>query len=135
MSKKENKTTLKTSNYVDENGKFRTGNDGRPRGATNKTTRDLRRFITNFLNDKAHEIPTLWDTLDDKDKLSLFMHLSRLVLPKPNEDEPTTPNELKQPVWIVADNSVKLSNEDRERRISELKDKLNIPNLPDIGNR
>jgi hypothetical protein len=86
MSKKENKTTLKTSNYVDENGKFKTGNDGRPKGATNKTTRDLRLFITGFLNDKAHEIPTLWDTLEDKDKLSLFMHLCRLVLPKPIED-------------------------------------------------
>jgi len=86
MSKKENQTTLLTSNYVDENGKFKTGNDGRPKGATNKTTRDLREFITNFLNDKTPEISTLWDTLDDKDKLTLFMHLCRLVLPKPNDD-------------------------------------------------
>ena len=86
MSKKQNQTTLLTSNYVDENGKFKTGNDGRPKGATNKTTRELREFITNFLNDKTPEISTLWDTLDDKDKLTLFMHLCRLVLPKPNDD-------------------------------------------------
>jgi hypothetical protein len=122
MSKKENKSTLKTSSYVDENGKFKTGNDGRPKGATNKTTRDLRLFITGFLNDKAHEIPTLWDTLEDKDKLSLFMHLCRLVLPKPIEDnEREDNNQLKQPIWIVADNSIKSG--------------LNIPHLPDIGNR
>ena len=88
-------------------GKFTNGNDGRPRGATNKTTRDLRHFITNFLNEKTNEIPDLWDTLDNKDKLSLFMHLSRLVLPKPNEDEPTQTNQLKQPIWIVSDNSKK----------------------------
>jgi hypothetical protein len=105
-------------NGRDELGKFTTGNDGKPRGATNKTTRDLRLFITGFLNEKAHEIPTLWDTLEDKDKLSLFMHLCRLVLPKVNEDnEREDNNQLKQPVWMVVDNSVK------------------IPNLPDIGNR
>jgi hypothetical protein len=107
MSKKENNPTLKTSNYVDESGKFKTGNDGRPKGATNKTTRDLRRFITNFLNEKTAEIPDLWDSLDDKDKLSLFMHLSRLVLPKPTDDEPENVNQLKQPIWIIQDNSKK----------------------------
>ncbi len=67
-------------------GKFTTGNDGKPKGATNKNTRDLRDFITGFLNNKTPEISTLWDTLEDKDKLSLFMHLCRLVLPKPIED-------------------------------------------------
>ena len=107
-------------------GKFTTGNDGKPKGATNKNTRDLRDFITGFLNDKAHEIPTLWDTLEDKDKLSLFMHLCRLVLPKPTDDHDREDNnQLKQPIWIVADNSVKISPEDRQRRISELKEKLN----------
>jgi hypothetical protein len=103
-------------------GKFTTGNNGKPKGATNKNTRDLRDFITGFLNDKTPEISTLWDTLEDKDKLSLFMHLCRLVLPKVNEDnEREDNNQLKQPIWIVADNS--------------LKSGLNIPNLPDIGNR
>jgi hypothetical protein len=92
MNKKQNQTTLITSNYVDENGKFKTGNDGRPKGATNKTTRDLREFITGFLNDKTPEISTLWYTLDDKDKLTLFMHLCRLVLPKPNDNINDEPN-------------------------------------------
>jgi len=100
-------------------GKFTTGNNGKPKGATNKNTRDLRDFITGFLNDKTPEISTLWDTLEDKDKLSLFMHLCKLVLPKPIEDhEREDNNQLKQPIWIVADNS--------------LKSGLNIP---DIGNR
>jgi len=72
-------------NGRDEFGKFTTGNDGKPKGAINKTARDLRDFITGFLNEKAHEIPTLWDNLHDKDKLSLFMHLSRLVMPKTKE--------------------------------------------------
>ena len=78
----------------DELGKFTTGNNGKPKGATHKTTRDLREFITGFLNEKTPEISTLWDTLDDRDKLTLFMHLCRLVLPKPNI-EPPTQNEMK----------------------------------------
>lgn len=121
METKENEPLNTDENGRDEQGRFLSGNHGRPKGATNKTTRDLRRFITNFLNEKTNEISDLWETLDDKEKLTLFIHLSRLVLPKPNEDEPTTPNQLKQPVWIIADNSGK--------------DSLNIPNLPDIGNR
>jgi hypothetical protein len=73
-------------NGRDDLGRFTTGNDGRPKGITNKTTRDLRDFVVNFLNGKTPEISTLWDTLDNKDKLSLFMHLCRLVLPKPTDD-------------------------------------------------
>lgn len=83
MSK--NITTKNTSDYVDVNGKFRKGNKGKPRGAANKTTKEVREFITNFLNDKAYEIPHIWDALDDKDKATLYLHLCRLVLPKPPE--------------------------------------------------
>jgi hypothetical protein len=59
---------------------------GKPKGANNKTTKDLQKFITNFLNEKAFEIPLIWDTLDDKDKATLFLHLSKLVMPKQMTD-------------------------------------------------
>jgi len=72
----------------DESGRFKEGNKGKPKGATNTTTRELREFITNFLNDKAYEIPHIWDSLDDKDKASLYLHLSRLVLPKASNEAP-----------------------------------------------
>jgi len=103
----------------DEKGRFAPGNNGKPKGTAHKMTKELREFITNFLNDKSNEIPDMWEQLETKDKLTLFMHLCRLVLPKP-EETPEAPdrNELKQPIWIVADNS--------------LKPGLNIP---DIGNR
>ena len=78
----ENKT-LNTSNYVDENGKFKKGNIGKPKGATNKTTKDLQQFITNFLNEKTFEIPFIWESLDDKEKIMIFLHLAKLVTPKP----------------------------------------------------
>jgi hypothetical protein len=77
-----------TSSYVNEKGKFKKGNKGKPKGATNKNTRDLKEFITSFLNDKSIEIPQMWDELETKDKLTLFMHLCRLVMPKAIEEEP-----------------------------------------------
>ena len=70
-----------------EDGTFGAGNKGKPKGATNKTTRVLREFITNFLNDKAFEIPHIWDAMDDKDKATLYLHLCRLVMPKAPEEE------------------------------------------------
>jgi len=60
-------------NGRDENGRFTHGNNGKPKGATNKTTRDLREFITNFLNDKTDEITDIWDTLDNRDKLGSIL--------------------------------------------------------------
>jgi len=84
---KENLPKNTDENGRDENGRFRHGNTGKPKGAANKTTKDLRQFITGFLNDKAFEIMQIWDTLDDKDKATFFLHLARLVLPKPPEEK------------------------------------------------
>ncbi len=72
----------------DDKGRFLVGNIGKPKGTKNKTTKDLQKFITNFLNEKAFEIPLIWDSLEDKDKVTLFIHLSKLVIPKQlKEDE------------------------------------------------
>jgi hypothetical protein len=94
-------------NGRDMKGRFATGNNGKPKGATHKTTKELREFITSFLNDKSNEIPDMWDELETKDKLTLFMHLCRLVMPKTIEEESNTNNELKQPIWMIVDNSQK----------------------------
>lgn len=75
----------------DEHGRFASGNNGKPKGATNKTTRDLREFITNFLNDKTDEVIDIWDTLENRDKLTLFLHLTRVILPKPPEEKSPEP--------------------------------------------
>jgi len=77
-----------TPKITDNNGQFLIGNKGKPKGAVNKTTKQLKEFIVSFLNDKAFEIPLIWDSLTDKDKLIVFIQLSKLVLPKANEDAP-----------------------------------------------
>jgi len=97
-----------TPKKTDNNGQFVIGNKGKPKGATNKNARDLKDFITCFLNDKSFEIPLIWDSLDDKDKATLFIHLSKMVLPKVTNEQ-------------IEDKP--------EPRV------FNIPELPNIGNR
>jgi hypothetical protein len=83
----EDNTPQTAENYGrNKNGRFAVGNNGKPKGATNKTTKELQQFITNFLNEKSFEIPLIWDTLEDKDKATLFLHLSKLVMPKQMTD-------------------------------------------------
>lgn len=96
-------------NGRDNKGRFKEGNKGKPKGATNKNSRDVKDFIVNFLNDKAYEIPHIWDALDDKEKATLYLHLAKLVLPKVNDEE----KEPKQ-----------LTSEERKGRIAELTQKL-----------
>lgn len=112
--------TKNTSEYVNENGKFKKGNKGKPKGATNRTTRDIREFITNFLNDKAYEIPHIWNSLEDKDKATLFLHLCRLVLPKPPEETPPETKEIVRPPIAWTDDEPRLTPSQIDRLIDKL---------------
>ena len=90
-------------NGRNKNGRFAVGNNGKPKGAVNKTTKDLQQFITNFLNEKSFEIPLIWDTLEDKDKATLFLHLSKLVMPKNLKE---TIDQAEQPLFPIVVNIV-----------------------------
>ncbi len=82
----EQKPKITEKNGRDKNGKFLAGNSGKPKGAVNKTTKDIKEFIVSFLNDKAFEIPQIWDSLEDKDKATLYLHLLKIVMPKPLDE-------------------------------------------------
>jgi hypothetical protein len=94
------KNTEKNGRHL--NGRFANGNNGKPKGAVNKNTKDIKEFIVNFLNEKTFEIPLIWQSLDDKEKINLFVHLSKLVLPRTPENEFDEINELK-------DNDIKIT--------------------------
>ena len=109
-------------NGRDSKGRFTDGNNGKPKGATNKTTRDLKNFITDFLNDKAYEIPEIWNSMDDNDRATLYLHLCRLVLPKPT-DESKAIDKNFEPVTInFVDRSKDLTPEQARQRAKELDD-------------
>jgi hypothetical protein len=102
-----------------EDGTFGSGNIGKPKGATNKTTRELRGFITNFLNDKAFEIPHIWNSLEDKDKASLYLHLCRLVMPKAPEETPEKDPNFSRPI-IRFTNDEDLTSKEKETLLNHL---------------
>lgn len=114
---KEN-TPKKTVNYPrNQNGRFANGNIGKPKGAINRSTKELKEFIINFLNDKAFEIPLIWNSLEDKDKATLYLHLTKLVLPKVIEDEIAKKKDI--PVIVFKDfNKLNQIEEDNEIEIN-----------------
>jgi hypothetical protein len=90
----------------DDKGRFLDGNAGKPKGAVNKNTKDLKEFIINFLNDKSFEIPIIWESLEDKDRATLYLHLLKIVIPKPIDetiDEVTKSEEYESKVNEILD--------------------------------
>ena len=75
----------------DNKGRFLEGNRGKPKGAVNKTTKELKQMLVNFIADKQSELHEIWDSLDNKDKASMFIHLSKLVVSSKEEITQETP--------------------------------------------
>jgi len=55
--------------------------NGRPIGSTNKATADLRRWVSEFVEDQREQIVKDWKALEPKDRIVMFEKLLRFVLP------------------------------------------------------
>jgi len=63
-------------------GKFKHGNPGRPKGAVNKKTQNLREKINEFLNNQWGNLIESYNELDARDKFLFFEKLLQYGLPK-----------------------------------------------------
>lgn len=61
---------------------FKIGNPGKPKGAKNKVTNDLRSRISDFLTDEFDEIKADFKKLEPKDRLKFFTDLIQYSVPK-----------------------------------------------------
>lgn len=59
---------------------------GRTKGTPNKLTNEVRQMLVNFLDEKFDEVVNIWNELDNREKISLFLQLSKIVLPKLSHD-------------------------------------------------
>ncbi len=60
-------------------GSVKTG--GRKKGTPNKITSDIREKIKTFLESKADDLDDIWESLEAKEKIQMFNHLCRYVVP------------------------------------------------------
>ena len=49
-------------------------------------TNEVRQMLVNFLDEKFDEVVNIWNELDNHEKISLFLELSKIVLPKLSHD-------------------------------------------------
>jgi hypothetical protein len=69
---------------IQQKNRDKTG--GRTKGTPNKLTNEVRQMLVNFLDEKFDEVTNLWSELDHREKISLFLQLSKIVLPKLSHD-------------------------------------------------
>ena len=55
--------------------------NGRPKGAINKTTADLRKKITNFLNDEWETVLDDWRSMEPKDRTRFYEKMLLFRIP------------------------------------------------------
>ncbi len=72
-----------------EHGQFAEGNTGRPKGAKNKYTNQLRGFINHFLEEKQDEVLQAFAELSPRDKVKIYIDLLQYSLPKMKQIEYT----------------------------------------------
>ncbi len=64
---------------------FKKGQGGRPAGTPNKTTTDVKEFISNFINDNKDQLQQDFDSLEPMQRLAMFEKFLKYVLPTMKE--------------------------------------------------
>jgi hypothetical protein len=67
---------------MNSNQRNRIKSGGRTKGTPNKLTNEVREMLVRFLDEKTDEITSLWNDLDNREKIGLFIQLAKIVLPK-----------------------------------------------------
>lgn len=70
-----------------EDGTFGKGNNGRPKGAVNKSTQRIRDAYTKLVEDNLEQLKADFAELDPKDRIKLYMELSKYVIPTLKQTE------------------------------------------------
>lgn len=66
---------------------FQRGNPGKPKGAVNKNSEELRKFLGDFLNKNRKTIQTDFDCLKPVDRLRFITDIMPFILPKLRQTE------------------------------------------------
>ena len=69
-----------------ENGKLKKGTvlnpNGRPKGAVNRTTKELRQIVKNYIENELETVDDLLEKLTPKERLDILCKMLPYVMPK-----------------------------------------------------
>lgn len=83
---------------------------GRPRGAKNKTSEEMRRTLREFIEVNIEDLQTQFDQLDPEKKFRVLDALMKYVLPPPVSVDRLTPEQLEE---ILEQLKIKLSHDEK----------------------
>lgn len=73
------------NNGRDTSGKFGTGKPGKPKGAKNRTTLEIKDFLNQFISENLNDLQANYDKLEPEKKLMFFERVLKYVLPQQRE--------------------------------------------------
>ena len=56
--------------------------NGRPKGSQNRTTKEIKELLNNFISDNLDDLQAEYNNLDAKEKLQFFERVLKYVLPQ-----------------------------------------------------
>ncbi|MBK8519018.1 MAG: hypothetical protein IPL55_22855 [Saprospiraceae bacterium] len=82
---------------------FTAGEGGRPKGAQNKTSKQVKEILSDILSDEIEAMPERLNQLSDKDRLDILIKLLPYLLPKQKEIDMSVKNEVNIPPihWVT----------------------------------
>lgn len=87
--------------------KGKSGNPkGRPKGALNKSNKELKEFLSGFIQEHKDDFENKMKALPEKEWVSTYLAMMEYVLPKLSRTSGETTHEIKVPsiAWAKTDN-------------------------------
>jgi hypothetical protein len=81
---------------------FKAGEGGRPKGAQNKTSKQVKEILSGILSDEIEAMSKRLNQLSDKDRLEIVIKLLPYLLPKQKEIDMIVKNDVSIPIihWV-----------------------------------
>lgn len=98
--------------------KFKKGEGGRPKGAKNKSTEQIRKSFSKLLSNNLEQLETDLQSLEPKERIKYLLDIAKFVVPtlKSTEIEQVGENSINNPFVNITPLEVDIINEQLEKQ-------------------
>lgn len=98
--------------------KFKKGEGGRPKGAKNKSTEQIRKSFSKLLSNNLEQLETDLQSLEPKERIKYLLDIAKFVVPtlKSTEIEQVGENSINNPFVNLTPLEVDIINEQLEKQ-------------------